>query len=48
MDMVQLEQLWRAAKEMGASTGKLLRYATSGDVIGDTASVVGYSSIAFV
>ncbi len=37
-----------AAKEMGASNGKLLRYATSGDVIGDTASVVGYSSIAFV
>jgi AmmeMemoRadiSam system protein B len=37
-----------AAKEMGASTGKLLRYATSGDVTGDTASVVGYSSIAFV
>ncbi|MDP9197189.1 MAG: MEMO1 family protein [Thermoproteota archaeon] len=37
-----------AAKENGATTGKLLRYATSGDVTGDTGSVVGYSSIAFV
>ena len=28
--------------------GKLLKYATSGDVTGDNDAVVGYSSIAFV
>lgn len=37
-----------AAKEMGATKAKLLRYATSGDVAGDLTSVVGYSSIIFV
>jgi len=36
-----------AAKECGAVKGKLLRYATSGDVTGDISSVVGYSAIAF-
>lgn len=37
-----------AAKELGAARGELLRYATSGDVTGDTNSVVGYASIIFV
>jgi AmmeMemoRadiSam system protein B len=37
-----------AAKELGATRGELLRYATSGDVTGDTSSVVGYASIIFV
>ncbi|MCV0430476.1 MEMO1 family protein [Nitrosopumilus sp.] len=37
-----------ACKEMGATKGKLLSYATSGDVSGDTESVVGYGSIKFV
>jgi len=36
-----------ACKELGATNGKLLRYATSGDVTGDTSSVVGYGSIVF-
>ena len=36
------------SKKMGATKGKLLRYATSGDVAGDNKSVVGYSSILFV
>ena len=37
-----------AAKELGATRGELLRYATSGDVTGDMSSVVGYASIIFV
>jgi MEMO1 family protein len=37
-----------AAKNLGATQGELLRYATSGDVTGDKSSVVGYSSILFV
>lgn len=37
-----------AAKNMGATKGELLKYATSGDVTGDTGAVVGYSSIVFV
>jgi AmmeMemoRadiSam system protein B len=36
-----------ACKELGASKGTLLKYATSGDVGGDKSSVVGYASIAF-
>jgi AmmeMemoRadiSam system protein B len=36
-----------ACKELGATKGELLRYATSGDVMGDTSSVVGYGSIIF-
>lgn len=36
-----------ACKELGASKGTLLKYATSGDVVGDKSSVVGYASIAF-
>ena len=34
-----------AAKETGAKTATLLKYATSGDVIGDFSAVVGYGSI---
>lgn len=37
-----------AAKNLGANRGELLKYATSGDVTGDTSAVVGYSSIVFV
>ena len=37
-----------AAKNLGATRGELIRYATSGDVTGDKSSVVGYSSILFV
>jgi AmmeMemoRadiSam system protein B len=37
-----------ASKILGAETGKLLRYSTSGDVIGDFSQVVGYGAIAFV
>ena len=37
-----------ACKELGATEGKLLKYATSGDISGDKGSVVGYASIIFV
>ena len=37
-----------ACKELGATEGKLLKYATSGDVSGDKSSVVGYASIIFI
>jgi len=37
-----------AAKELGAKKSELLCYRTSGDVIGDRSSVVGYASIAFM
>ncbi|MGC2307401.1 MAG: AmmeMemoRadiSam system protein B [Nitrososphaeraceae archaeon] len=37
-----------AAKNLGATRGELIGYATSGDVTGDKSSVVGYSSILFV
>jgi len=37
-----------ASKELGATEGKLLKYATSGDVSGDNSKVVGYASIIFV
>lgn len=36
-----------ACKELGSTKGKLLKYATSGDVMGDKSSVVGYGSIIF-
>ncbi|MCV0372256.1 MAG: AmmeMemoRadiSam system protein B [Nitrosarchaeum sp.] len=36
-----------ACKELGATKGDLLKYATSGDITGDTSSVVGYGSIIF-
>ena len=37
-----------ACKNLGAKKGELLSYATSGDVSGDTESVVGYGSIKFI
>jgi hypothetical protein len=36
-----------ACKELGATQGRLLQYATSGDVAGNMSSVVGYASIVF-
>jgi AmmeMemoRadiSam system protein B len=36
-----------ACKKLGATKGELLKYATSGDVTGETSSVVGYGSIVF-
>jgi AmmeMemoRadiSam system protein B len=36
-----------ACKELGATQGRLLKYATSGDIAGDKSSVVGYASIIF-
>lgn len=36
------------AKDNGAKSGKILKYANSGDVTGDYESVVAYPSIAFV
>ena len=36
-----------ACKKLGATKGELLKYATSGDITGDTNSVVGYGSIIF-
>lgn len=36
-----------AAKELGASNGKIIKYATSGDITGDYYSVVGYASVVF-
>ena len=35
-------------KELGATKGKLLKYATSGDITGDKSLVVGYGSIVFI
>jgi AmmeMemoRadiSam system protein B len=37
-----------AARNLGATKGELLKYATSGDVTGDVSAVVGYSSIVFI
>jgi AmmeMemoRadiSam system protein B len=34
-----------AAKKLGAKRAELLKYATSGDVSGDTSQVVGYASV---
>jgi hypothetical protein len=34
-----------AVKKLGAKRGKLVKYATSGDIIGDRSSVVGYAAI---
>jgi hypothetical protein len=34
-----------ACKDLGASTGRLIQYATSGDVSGDFDRVVGYAGI---
>ncbi len=34
-----------AARGLGATRGRLLKYATSGDITGDSSSVVGYASV---
>jgi MEMO1 family protein len=34
-----------AVNELGASDARLIKHATSGDINGDTARVVGYASI---
>ncbi|OPY53384.1 MAG: hypothetical protein A4E49_01492 [Methanosaeta sp. PtaU1.Bin112] len=36
-----------AVSKLGAKTGRLLAYATSGDVSGDYSQVVGYAAVAF-
>ena len=36
-----------ACRELGASKGRLLKYATSGDISGEKTSVVGYGSMIF-
>jgi len=36
-----------AARALGCKKGRLLKYATSGDVSGDNSSVVGYASMRF-
>ena len=43
-----IASIMTACKELGATQGKLLKYATSGDISGDKSSVVGYASIIFV
>jgi AmmeMemoRadiSam system protein B len=42
-----IASIMTAAKALGATKGELLRYATSGDIMGDTNNVVGYASIIF-
>ncbi len=42
-----IASIMTAAKALGATKGELLRYATSGDIVGDTKNVVGYASIIF-
>src|SRR3990170_1387051 len=42
-----IETTMVACKELGATKGELLKYATSGDITGDKSSVVGYGSIIF-
>jgi AmmeMemoRadiSam system protein B len=37
-----------AAKQLGATTGRLLQYKTSGDITEDYSQVVGYASLALV
>ena len=37
-----------ACSNLGATTAKLIRYATSGDVTGDTREVVGYAGITVI
>ena len=37
-----------ACKNLGATKGELLKYATSGDISGDKDSVVGYGAIKFI
>jgi MEMO1 family protein len=43
-----IASVMKAVKDLGATKGELLKYATSGNVTGDMNAVVGYSSIIFV
>jgi MEMO1 family protein len=43
-----IASIMKAVKDLGASKGELLKYATSGNITGDMNAVVGYSSIIFV
>ena len=43
-----IASVMKAVKDLGATKGELLKYATSGNVTGDMSAVVGYSSIIFV
>jgi hypothetical protein len=43
-----IASLITAAKILGGREAKLLSYATSGDVIGDRSSVVGYAAVCFM
>ncbi len=36
-----------ACRRLGATRGDVIRYATSGDIVGDKSSVVGYGSVVF-
>ena len=40
--------MMHAAKKLGAKEGRVTKYATSGDIIGDRSSVVGYGGIIVV
>jgi len=37
----------KTAKKLGAKTGELLKYTTSGDIVGDYSSAVAYAAIVF-
>lgn len=43
-----IASIMKAVKDLGATKGELLKYATSGNITGDMNAVVGYSSIIFV
>lgn len=43
-----IASIMEAVKDLGATKGELLKYATSGNITGDMNAVVGYSSIIFV
>lgn len=40
--------MMHAAKKLGATEGRVVEYATSGDILGDRSSVVGYGGIIIV
>ncbi|MEO9277178.1 MAG: MEMO1 family protein [Nitrososphaera sp.] len=42
-----IASVMEACKQLGATRGELIKYATSGDISGDKNSVVGYASIVF-
>jgi hypothetical protein len=41
----QIAAMMHAAKKLGATEGRVTKYATSGDIIGDRSSVVGYGGV---